>query len=1121
MVAQGSGRTNGKGVLTFSVPLELMKKRFDQNVTIEVTASDVNHQSVSARVQLPAYHSDLAIGLNAVSQVVAAGSPAAVDVIATKQDGSAVPGKALTVQIYKRTYTNKLVRVGPQQTQWQAVPHDALVQTQALTTDAHGMSKIVFTPADGGEYRLVVTGKDELGNPTSTAISIDASTAGSTDWGLTTDTSLVLKPDKSTYQVGDTAHILVPAPFDNASALVTVERGNIRRERVLHLATNSSTIDVPITLDDLPNVYVTVTLYRGWRGTSPPDWRYGIVELPVRVDPRHLIVHLAQNGFRHHPGDPVTYTVTTTDAHGHPVSAEISLALVDTAVLALQDEMNADILQAFYSEQPLGVTTASDGVLSIDHLQVNPNFPISGFNESFGSNAAQRGALPAPVVAGGGGGKQAAGPAITVRSNFADTAYWAAAVTTNAAGRATVRVKLPDNATTWRLDARGLTVNQSVGQAAVRTLASQDLVLRPVLPRFLVEGDQLRIGTVLNNTLSRPVRARISISTGGLAIPRRTYTVSVAAHGERYVTWPASVPVGKSAAITVYAASLTAGVRGDAVRLSLPVYPPLTSETVASAGQVYGASRELVILPHNAVSSPGSLTVQVAASLTAGLGAAYAGFHPSATESNDDVANRLLVAASLRSLPASITGLTAGTYRHLPLVMAAAVQKLLDDQLGDGGWPWYNGPWEYSDPDITAVAVRALVASGEHGQQVRSAIRQARSFIRNAIIGGFNGPLPQSERTALMLALAETGGAPRHLAEALYNNTILRSHLDNGSLADLGLTLALGHDSAHARSIASVFDGNAMVSATGAHWESDTQDIWSASAIGTTTQVLNALLTIDPQDAFVPAAVRWLMLARQGADWDCPQDSAEIIAALAHYARAAKEGYASYHYQIAVDGATRLTGSYGGSKQAPGASAKVPVAHLHRRGPSSVVIGRQSPDGSFGCGPLYYVTQLKYYLPAASIAPRSEGVAVSRRFVSLGGKPIDRIAAGSAFRVDLTIHTDQTLLYLDVEDPLAVGCEAIDGSLNTSQQGLFKPPVWWWRPSSGPQDLTPYLVHTDLHDDRVSLYSYFLPPGTYHYSYLVQATVPGQYGVPPTHAAETFFPEVFGRSAGQNFVVTG
>ncbi len=97
----------------------------------------------------------------------------------------------------------------------------------------------------------------------------------------------------------------------------------------------------------------------------------------------------------------------------------------------------------------------------------------------------------------------------------------------------------------------------------------------------------------------------------------------------------------------------------------------------------------------------------------------------------------------------------------------------------------------------------------------------------------------------------------------------------------------------------------------------------------------------------------------------------------------------------------------------------------------------------------------------------------------------------------------------------------VNGSLNTSQQGLFKPPVWWWRPSSGPQDLTPYLVHTDLHDDRVSLYSYFLPPGTYHYSYLVQATVPGQYGVPPTHAAETFFPEVFGRSAGQNFVVTG
>ena len=144
---------------------------------------------------------------------------------------------------------------------------------------------------------------------------------------------------------------------------------------------------------------------------------------------------------------------------------------------------------------------------------------------------------------------------------------------------------------------------------------------------------------------------------------------------------------------------------------------------------------------------------------------------------------------------------------------------------------------------------------------------------------------------------------------------------------------------------------------------------------------------------------------------------------------------------------------------------------------------------------------------------------MARRFTDLKGKTISRIRAGSAFKVQITVRTNQTLLHLDVEDPIPAGCEPIDETLNTSQQGLA-PPSNSWSPFTGAVlDLSWYLQHVDLRDDRVSLYSYSLPPGTYRYSYLAQATVPGTYTVAPTHASEAFFPEVFGRSAGQIFKV--
>ena len=51
-------------------------------------------------------------------------------------------------------------------------------------------------------------------------------------------------------------------------------------------------------------------------------------------------------------------------------------------------------------------------------------------------------------------GLEAALP-LTLRKTFADTAAWEPAARTDAAGKASIRVKLPDNLTTWRATARG------------------------------------------------------------------------------------------------------------------------------------------------------------------------------------------------------------------------------------------------------------------------------------------------------------------------------------------------------------------------------------------------------------------------------------------------------------------------------------------------------------------------------------------------------------------------------------------------------------------------------------------------------------------------------------------
>ena len=59
----------------------------------------------------------------------------------------------------------------------------------------------------------------------------------------------------------------------------------------------------------------------------------------------------------------------------------------------------------------------------------------------------------------------------------------------------------------------------------------------------------------------------------------------------------------------------------------------------------------------------------------------------------------------------------------------------------------------------------------------------------------------------------------------------------------------------------------------------------------------------------------------------------------------------------------------------------------------------------------------------------------------------------------------------------------------------------------------------DLRDDRAVLMAERLPRGVHEYVYYARATTVGDFFVAPAHTAETYFPEVFGRSDSGRFVV--
>ena len=87
----------------------------------------------------------------------------------------------------------------------------------------------------------------------------------------------------------------------------------------------------------------------------------------------------------------------------------------------------------------------------------------------------------------------------------------------------------------------------------------------------------------------------------------------------------------------------------------------------------------------------------------------------------------------------------------------------------------------------------------------------------------------------------------------------------------------------------------------------------------------------------------------------------------------------------------------------------------------------------------------------------------------------------------------------------------VQGSRNnrTDRRNPWGHGYGWW-----------YFSHAELRDEKAVLFATYLPKGTYEYTYSIRASISGEFRVIPSHAAQMYFPEVFGRSDGGLFRVT-
>jgi uncharacterized protein YfaS (alpha-2-macroglobulin family) len=1159
----GSGSTDAEGRLTVVLPTKVMTG--GQRLTVEATVYGRDGQVISGRGDVMVHKGEFYVGLAPQRYVGEAGEEMAVDVVTVDWAGGRLPNQELEVEVYRREWVNTFVERegGGGRWEWEVV--DTLVHSGKLTTDARAEGVAAFTPEEGGSYRVVV-GSPPLAPPARGG-GVEGGIRSSTwvwvsgrdyvSWRRQNNDRINLISDKTAYVPGETAEILIPSPFAGEHwAWVTVERGGILKQEMLRLESNSTVYRLPITAEHAPNVYVSAVIFKGPDDTEPvATYKVGYVLLTVEPVEQTLSVTLTPSVDQAGPGDTVSFDLDARDADGNPVQAAFSLDLVDKAVLSLQPRTPDAINKAFYRRRGLGISTYSGMSISINRLLEEEIEDLEemalgvGGGEDVPTTGGGGDELPppaAPTPAALEGEAPAADraaskesvlpPGVGLREEFEDTAFWDATVVTDGSGRASVEIEMPDNLTTWVLRGVGVTADTKVGEGTVELLVTKPLLVRPVTPRFFVVDDRAQLAALVSNNTGEEQEVEVTLHAEGLKVSgSANQRVSIADGGEAKVTWWVEVEDVEAVEVVMSAVAgeysdaakprLTTGSMDDGTLL---VYRYTAPEIVGTGGQLTDedARTEVIALPPKYDDRRGELTVRLDPSLAAGMrdGLTYLEHYP--YECTEQIVSRflpnVLTYQALRGLEIRDQELEA----RLPGLVEQGVGKLVLRQNGDGGWGWWYG--NVSSPYLSAYVIFGLAQAQEAGFDVpESVLQRGLSYLEGTLVSARDlQSYREANRQAFALYVLAEADETKRAGEYVGNLFDRRDKLSHYGRAFLAMTMGLVDESdSRIKTLLSDLQNDAILSATGAHWEEADYDRWAMNTdTRSTAVILDALVHLNSDNALIPQVVRWLMVARKDGIWETTQETAWSLIALTDWMVLTGELEGEYEYGAWLNGDALATGTVTPSNVDESVHLRVGVAELLADASNHLTIGRGPGEGR-----LYYTAHLKVYLPVEEIEPLNRGVIVQRRYVdpecTQGAKcpEVEQVQVGDVVQVRLTIIAPHDLYYVVVEDPLPAGAEAIDTSLDTTslvaqEPGLYREAeeeIWydfyyrWWR----------WYSHSEMRDEKVVLFADYLAAGTYEFVYTFRATLPGEYHVIPTTANEFYFPEVFGRADGRLFVI--
>lgn len=1122
---------DSKGQFSLDIPLKALKTKYSTddedietaklyNLSVEASVYDVDGKSVTKTTSIPYFPSNHLVGVKCDDRYKSLDKPFEFEILTVNKNGKLEPGKDVKVYVIYNDWVSVLSKgIGKFFFRENQVKKK-IVETKKLTT-ANSAIKFNYKASDPGSYSILVINKDQVYSKLDFYAYEKESYY---TWDFRGDDSIELRSDKSEYNIGDKAKVLIKSPLQNARAIVTVERDGVYFKKSFLMKGNSAPIEIPIEDKYLPNVDVNVVLLSGRqslpagassedikefneRDLGAPKAKTGSVQLKVNLKTKSAEVLVSTDKTEYQPRETVQLKIKTLPG------SEVTVSVADRGVLDLVGYSFTSPVSVFYHYWHNIVKTFELRSMIIKH------YAYENKGDSPGGDYGEE--------SGGGFGMDSESG---TRKDFKFTAFWNPTLIADSNGEVNVSFVLPDNLTTFRTMV-AISNNGRYGTNNSEFLVKKSLVLQKTVVRFVRIGDSLELGGSITNNTQKKGKFKYKIESKSLSKKEETGVLELNAGQTKevltnftlsekdYYRLRKETPKGElnlSYKLSVEPESMDSfpGQKkadlSDALQVSFPVkeFDPITA--VRISGYTDSEFKSSLKFPkkESVLLNRGSLDIRLAGTALTGLKNAFDFY-----ESNPYFCMEQRTSAYLLSISAGSL-LKEFLYKepNKDSYDFTQIEKLfldeMDDFQGSDGsfYTWKSKYGRSGYAYLTAYVSYVMILGKEKGKRVNQrALNKAISFLESYVKNP-NEPKTASWQTLSLIyaVLSKEKKNVSLLEKSLVDNFKELNPKSQGifllAYAEQNLLESKESNSTFQKLFNQYQDQILWEKdSIAVKWKETEEHYYSYYNVASVVSYyLRLLVKLEPNNPKIPELVNLLLIEKSLHYWGDSQGVGNLAFALSEYRNRFEATDSSTDVELLFGGDSILRESFSSNSDSI-LKKEFSFETLFAGGdPSSKPLSIKRVSDA---GRVYYQSRVLYVPIKDEVKEKSNDLEISKTIYRLDGrnsdgslalKEVNNMTRGSSYLVKLSVLADKPRPFIMVEDPIPSNTEIINSSFLTEKSSEAE---------ATDTDSGYYGSMVEYRDDRVLFSRDYIGKGKTEFSYLLR---PIAKGVVASPAAKTF-----------------